>query len=234
MLLRSIIRQINVLNIVLLAGIIALAVSISSPLLTVRANYTLPSPRKVLEENGEKPAEPQAPSVTDYTVVAEQNVFSPERKIPAEKKDEKPLPKPEFVLYGTLITADTSLAFLEDLKAPYTTASRGKRQRTLRLGAAVSGFTLSEIHPDHVVMARGEERVEVLLFDPSKPKRHEAGAALAAAGTTPAPAQKARGQGLPPLIQRQIAGQPPGVVGAPDDKKTLKSQMKELERRRGR
>lgn len=102
------------------------------------------------------------PSQTDYTLIAENNIFHPERKIPPEKKAEAPpLPKPDIVLYGTLITDDVSLAYLEDLKAPRSTQGRGKRQLTLKKGDIISGFVLKDIEADKIVMSRGEERITV-------------------------------------------------------------------------
>ncbi len=67
-------------------------------------------------------------------MISEQNLFHPERKIPPEKQQEKAVPKPDLFLYGTLITNDASYAFVEDKKAPYSTAGRGKRQTTLKKG----------------------------------------------------------------------------------------------------
>ena len=80
------------------------------------------------------------------------------------------LPKPDFVLYGTMISGDTNLAFMEDTKAPQGTPGRGKRQRVLKVGQILSGFTLKELSDDRVIMARGEERLTVYLIDPQKPK----------------------------------------------------------------
>ncbi len=110
-------------------------------------------------------------SLSDYSIISDENLFHPERKIPIEKKEEKPLPKPEFVLYGTLISENLSLAYLEDLKEPYTSPGRGKRQIPLRAGDTLSGFTLKEIYTDKVVMIRGEEKIVLNLTDPIRKKR---------------------------------------------------------------
>ncbi len=175
-------RNINVLNLILLGIIVSFAAYILPPLLNIKATYSPPVPKKTVEEKAEKPPEAAPPpSAMEYTIIAEQNLFNPERKIPTEKKDEKPLPKPEFVLYGTLITGDAQIAFLEDLKAPYTTPGRGKRQRTLRPGNTLSGYTLSEIHSDRVVMTRGEDRIELLVLDSSRAKSREFAGTVAAA-----------------------------------------------------
>ncbi|MEW6602028.1 MAG: type II secretion system protein N, partial [Nitrospirota bacterium] len=204
-----------VLNVLLLAVIIALAAYILPPLLEVNVAYTLPVAKKISEEKEEKPAVAQPPSVMEYAVIAEQNVFNPERKIPAEKKDEKPLPKPEFVLYGTLIAGDTSMAFIEDLKAPYTTAGRGKRQRTLRVGGMLSGYTLSRVYTDRVVLVRGEERMEVRVLDQKKGRVVET---VSSQQLTPPGSLKDK----PPSAGRSPGivhkGPPPPGVQIPDEK----------------
>lgn len=172
---KPLIRNINMLNIVLLTGALFFAFYIFFPALDITAGFTLPSVKKSAAGKEETGMEIQIPSITEYAKIPEENLFHPERKIPVEKKaDEQPLPKPEFVLYGTLITDDLRLVYIEDLKAPRNSPGRGKRQTALRKGDTLSGFTLKEIEADRIVMARGEERIVVLVNDPSRSKeRHE-------------------------------------------------------------
>jgi len=174
---KNIFRNINLLNIMLITAAIIMANYAVLPMFNMSIKYTLPAGKKTIGDTDEKPADSHIPSLTDYTMIAEENLFHPERKIPAEKKEEQPLPKPEFVLYGTLITDDISLAYMEDKKSPLSTPGRGKRQTVLRLGDSMSGFTLKDIEADKVVMARGEERIEVNVIEPSKHKRGDTGVA---------------------------------------------------------
>jgi len=167
--LKYIFRNINLLNIILITAIIILSNYTVLPMFNMNIKYTLPAGKKIVGDD-EKPAESHIPSLTDYTMIAEDNLFHPGRKIPVEKKDEQPLPKPDFVLYGTLITDDLSLAYLEDLKVPRSTPGRGKRQTAMRKGDSMSGFTLKEIETEKIVMVRGEERIELKVADSSKPK----------------------------------------------------------------
>ncbi|GAB4407163.1 MAG: hypothetical protein OHK0032_02420 [Thermodesulfovibrionales bacterium] len=186
--LRYLIRNINLLNIMLTAVIVLLAGYTILPY-KMKLRYTLPAAKDAAEVKEEKRVDvKQSPPPLEYTVIAEQNIFHPERKIPVGKKDEKPEIKPEFVLYGTLITDNASLAFLEDTKSPYTSMGRGKRQRALRLGASLSGFTLKEIYHDRVVMVKGEERIEVRVLDSKKARASETAAPKAAAAA-PVPPQ---------------------------------------------
>jgi type II secretory pathway component PulC len=176
--LKNIFRNINLLNIILIAAIILMAKYTILPLFNVNIKYTLPAAKKIIGDNEGIPAEGHIPSPSDYIIIAEENLFHPERKIPVESKAEQPLPKPEFVLYGTMITDNTRVAYLEDKKSPHTTTGRGKRQVVLKKGDSLSGFTLKEIEPDKVVMVRGEERIEVNVTDSVNPKRKDTGVSL--------------------------------------------------------
>lgn len=187
---KNIFRNINLLNIMLITAVIILANYTVLPMFNMNIRYTLPAGKKTIGDTDEKPAEGRIPSPSDYMIIAEENLFHPERKIPVEKKAEQPLPKPEFVLFGTLITDDLSLAYLEDLKVPRSTPGRGKRQTAMRKGDSMSGFTLKEIETDKVVMLRGEEQLVVLVNDPSRSKeRKETGVTTAPAATQKPPQQ---------------------------------------------
>ena len=126
----------------------------------------------------------QTLSPQEYRAIADQNLFHPDRIIPPEKKPESVLPKPEFVLYGTLITPDLKMAYLEDKKAPVTTPGRGTRQSALKIGESLSGFRVTEIQADKVILTRGEETIQVLLQEPGSSKARE---------TTPGPGPRTPG-----------------------------------------
>ncbi len=158
-------KNMNVMNAFLGAIVLFLSVYILPPLLHIQAKVSLPSAAKP-DVKEEKTVETQPPSPNEYTSIAEQNIFHPERKIPAVTAAAAPLPKPEFVLFGTLITGDVSLAYVEDLKAP----AKGKRQRAMRKGEVISGFTLKEIDADKILMTRGDEKIEVKITDKARSK----------------------------------------------------------------
>ncbi|MCG2720563.1 MAG: hypothetical protein L6290_00895 [Thermodesulfovibrionales bacterium] len=113
------------------------------------------------------------PSPSDYALIAEANLFHPEREIPPEKQKQQELPRPELVLYGTLISDSISLAYLEDMKAPRKTEGRGRRQIVLRIGDTLSGYTLKNIEIDKVIMERGEDRIIVRVINPQRRKTRE-------------------------------------------------------------
>jgi len=204
---KSLIRNINIGNIILAAVVVFFVFSDVSPLFTVQANSVLPSAKKHVQETVGEAQEIQIPSPAEFISVAEQNLFHPERKIPVEKKAEQPLPKPEFVLYGTMIADGLSYAYVEDLKAPRSSPGRGKRQTALKKGDGISGFTLKEIHSDEIVLMRGDEKFVVSIQDPSHPKaRTEFGVSESTAESPPASASKPRPQQQAPqsLPQRVI------------------------------
>jgi type II secretory pathway component PulC len=176
--LKAFIKNINIINILLIFVAILIASYTFSPVSEKKAiKYKSISSVLRSDESGENtkrlasPGQPPA----DYLLIAENNPFHPERIIPVEEKTkaQPPLPKPEFILYGTLITDDIKIAYISDEKASISTAGRGKRQIPLRLGETLSGFTLKEVENDKVLMERGDERLYVHIYDPLKAKsRH--------------------------------------------------------------
>lgn len=186
MILKKILRNLNILNVLLLAVVSAFAVYSVFPTLQMQAKYALPSAKQVETTTGEtEPHEPKIPSLAEYMSIVDENLFHPERRIPPVKVEAPPLPKPDFVLYGTMVSDDLSIAYLEDLKAPRNTPGRGKRQVALKKGDSLSGFVVKEIETDKIVMVRGEERLIVAMNDPERPRVRES----VSTATTPATAQ---------------------------------------------
>ena len=191
---RYLFLSLNVLNGLLAAAVAAVVFFAVIPFLSPAA-ISLPPAKGTVAGSGEKASSSQGSPPADYAVISEQNLFHPDRKIPPEKKireKEKAIPKPELFLYGTLILEDTSFAFVEDKKAPYSTEGRGKRQRTLKKGESLGGYILSEVETDRIVLVKGEEKLVVTLDDKAK-RRGDAsaaqmGAGKATGGLTPYPA----------------------------------------------
>jgi hypothetical protein len=211
--LKTVIGNINILNMLLMTVMIIFADYSIAPMLETKVNYTLPVAKQHASA-GEKQEEDitlvHLPSVLEYALIGEDNLFHPERKIPVEKKEEQPLPKPEFVLYGTLITNDISLAYIEDMKAPRSSPGRGRRQTALRKGETLAGFTLKEIEHEMIVMVRGEEKMTVPIDVPSHPKQRIATAVT----TAPAAAQKPAQQ-TPAAVSRQPLRQQRNTTNQP-------------------
>lgn len=187
--LRSFSKNVNLLNVILIASLFLIANYVVLPMFNVRVTYTPAAPKKSSTIVEEELGQSKIPSLSDYTIIAEQNLFHPERKIPPAKEETLPQPKPEFVLYGTVVSDDTKLAYMEDKRSPRTTPGRGTRQTVLKIGQTMSGFTLKEIDVDKVVMVRGEETIVIKVTDTNVKKDRDA-KAPAQVQKAPAPTVK--------------------------------------------
>lgn len=192
---RNTIRNLNLLNLLLLSAAALFVICSIFPSFPVEVRYSVPVSKNHAKEEEFRNAQPRIFSIAEYANISEDNLFHPERKIPAEKKDEQPLPKPEFVLYGTLVTNDVRVAYMEDMKAPRSTTGRGKRQTALKKGDSLSGFTVSEIGEDKVVMVRGKEKMVIAVHNPSRKTE--------AVQSTAAPAESGKPQPRTPLTPAQ-------------------------------
>ena len=129
--------------------------------------------------------------ISSYSIISEQNLFHPDRKIVivAEKKKEEPPPeeteRPEFILFGTLIADDIRIAFMESnesktqkTRRPRTSKAIKKakeeektKKKKFNVGDTLEGYTLKEINIENVVLAKGDEKLIVKVYDPSTPKK---------------------------------------------------------------
>jgi hypothetical protein len=167
-------NNITLLNVILLLVIIFIADYTLFPVLNINLKYELiPREKKAVEHKEVITAEHALPSLADYVIVGDQNLFHPDRKIPPEKKVEPAsLPKPDLLLYGTLISnGDLAVAYVEDMKSPRNTPGRGERQLTLKKGDILSGFVLKDIEAGKIVLARGEEEMVVPVMDRRERKK---------------------------------------------------------------
>jgi uncharacterized membrane protein len=200
---KTLFQSMNVLNGLLVAAVATAAYFTVIPFLNLDIKTSLPAAKETVAQSGEKPVLPQNYSPVDYAVVSEQNLFHPERKIPPEKKDEKAIPRPEIVLYGTLVMDDMSIAFIEDKKAPYSTPGRGKRQIALKKGDSLSGYILREVEANRIVLVKGEDKIVVMLNHGAKRKD---GAAFAPQAIDTLPATSSISSGI------SSGGSPPAIV----------------------
>ena len=207
-------RFVLVVDILLVAAIGFLAVHLyrawtapsgAAPAAPTTAAVTEPAAR------GPAPT-PARPPFTSYAVVAERNLFNPNRTeaVPEPPKPTttatgpptQPTPNPR--LYGVVILPDgKARAYLEDVQA--------RRVFAYSVGDTIAESRVQEIRADRVIMRRGNEVIEILLRDPSKPKPAET---TPAAGRAPGqPAQPGRPGVTPPT---PAAPQPaPGAAATP-------------------
>lgn len=201
-------KNITLLNLLLLIIIIFIATYLLQPFFNMQVTFSLPrqkahSGTTEITQDRSSPLNP-----IDYLIISDENLFHPERKIPPEKKVEQELPKPEFVLYGTMVSDDISVAFLEDLKAPRSTPGRGKRQVALKKGDMFSGFLLKEVHQDRIELVRGEEKMVIPVLISKNPKTRDS-RATAGQKTPDQPRQKSQ-----PVLQTptRTEQKPPEVI----------------------
>jgi hypothetical protein len=234
---KYLLQSINVLNGLLAAAVATVAYFTVIPFLNLDIQMSPPAAKETAEWSGEKSVLPQNYSPADYAVISEQNLFHPDRKIPPEKKDEKAIPRPDVVLYGTLITDDTSIAFIEDRKAPYSTPGRGKRQVSLKKGDNLNGYILLEIETHRIVLVKGEDKIVVMLNDGEKRK---AGAAPALQATSTMPSggappvivpasspQAVTSSSIPPTVAAPVSGGAVPVARQPSRMEALQLRLKD-------
>ena len=77
---RYLFRSITVLNVILAVVVAAWAHAVIFPLVRTNATFNPPSVKKTEPAKEETPAQSQVPSPQDYTLIADQNLFHPERK----------------------------------------------------------------------------------------------------------------------------------------------------------
>jgi hypothetical protein len=214
--LRYLYRNINLLNILLVLMILSLIIFAILPLFRMKVKYALPAGKvKVVEQSGMPTEKAQTASPVDYVVIGENNLFHPERKIPPEKKEEKLLPKPELVLYGTVISDGASIAYIEDKKAPKTSPGRGKRQSAVKKGDVLGGFVLKDIETDRIILSRGEEVMVVRLTEAGK-QREGAMTSVPGKSSATLPGAAAFSAAPSPLPSRAVAGPPaPQALASP-------------------
>jgi hypothetical protein len=171
--------NINILNLLLLGAAITLFFELDYPLLGKQVFAEHVEAKEIAIQSGEKMAPESTASYADFISIAEKNLFHPEREIP--KAERAVVPKPELTLYGTLITDDLSIAYVEDKKAPYSTPGRAKRQTALKKGSSIGGYVFREIEANRIVLVKGKDKLVFTLDDNEKRKGTE-GASQASNG----------------------------------------------------
>lgn len=111
-----------------------------------------------------------AASTQSYVAIAAKNIFSPERKdFPAQSSEGRKLVRPQIILYGVTISGEYQFASIVN---PGRSLLRGERETlSLKVGDKVGGYKLAKIMPDRITMESEGDTFEVLLYDPSMPKK---------------------------------------------------------------
>lgn len=164
---------------------------------------------------------PQAPrryNPAEFSVIANQNLFSDVRGKQEEKVDQvQTIPElnPRPVLVGVTLSGNQRLASMIDPSIP-----NNRRSQTKRLGDVYKGYTIVDITENQMVLQYASRTETIPLFDSTKPKtaagrtpllvarvvRFGGGAAPGAAATPPPAGAAAATPGA--------ARPPQGVAGA--------------------
>jgi len=143
-----------------------------------------------LTEDQKEPA-----SIASFILIAEKNIFHPERKefpvLPDPSKDKKPMVRPQIILYGVTIAGDYKSA---SIAQQGRALARGERAiMTVKIGDRIGDYKLGNILPDRIMLEAQEDSFEVLLYDPNMPKKRvyarteNKPAMVTSAVSTPAP-----------------------------------------------
>jgi hypothetical protein len=158
-------------------------------------------------------------SIKSYILIAEKNIFHPERKeFPILGGDtKKPIVRPQIVLYGVTIAGYYQSASVANPGRPL---KKGERElMTVKVGDQVGEYKLAKILSDRITMEAEGDSFEVLLYDSRMPKRRmdvktEAKPATITS-TQPAPAPRTAGP-PPPTVPTggPVPASPPTSIGA--------------------
>jgi hypothetical protein len=160
------------------------------------------APVAVADPPAAPPALPDRPPLAAYGAVAERNLFSatrteaaPEPPRPGGTAAATAPPAPRPRLYGVVLLSEgRGRAYLEDVQR--------RRVFAYSVGDVVGDFRLEQIKADRVVLRRGGETVEVLLYDPTKPRR--------AAAPPGVQSPEAGGSGRPTVARPPVPVPSPG------------------------
>ena len=104
-------------------------------------------------------------------VIAEKNIFHPDRKefsLPAVEPA-KPAMRPPIQLFGVMIINDLKTVSIANPNKPIP---KGEREtKTMKIGDRVGDYKLTQILPDRIILETPGDTYEVLLYDPKSPKK---------------------------------------------------------------
>ncbi len=107
-----------------------------------------------------------------FKVIAEKNIFNPDRKeFPsvAAMDQSRVSVRPQITLYGVVVSGDFQSATIVNPGRPL---QKGEREpKTVKVGDAVGDYKVSKILEDRIVMSNEADSYEILLYDPSAPKK---------------------------------------------------------------
>ena len=109
-------------------------------------------------------------SIQSYISIAEKNIFSPDRKdFLAPGGANKPIVRPQVILYGVTIAGDYQAASVSNPGRPLR---KGERETfTVKLGEKIGDYKLAKIFADRIILEADADNFEVFLYDARTPKK---------------------------------------------------------------
>jgi hypothetical protein len=114
-------------------------------------------------------------TIEAYVLMAEKNIFSPERKDfpiikpPMAEAPKKPPARPKIILYGVTVVGEYQAASLANPGRPL---QKGERETfTVKLGERIGEYKLAKVSSDRISLEAEGDSFEVLLYDSTTPKR---------------------------------------------------------------
>lgn len=156
-------KNINVLNLVLLAVAILLFLKLDNINIDKKMEFALSKSEQTVTETEAKEDIKSATNYQNYSVITEKNLFHPSRRIKSDVKQDQQMVRPEIILYGTLITDEKRIAYIEDVKNNYSTPGRGKRQVTAKEGDMIAGYKLVKVSNESILLVNGSDKITINL-----------------------------------------------------------------------
>jgi type II secretory pathway component PulC len=190
-------------------------------------------------------------SIASYILIAEKNIFNPERKdfpvAPVEQNKAKV--RPQVILHGVTIAGDFQVASITNPGRPLR---KGERETmTLKIGQKIGEYNLAKILPDRITMESNGDSFEVLLYDSKNPKKRTevktevkpgtvmttqpapASPSSPAAASATAPAPAPAGKVLPAAIVEKPKEPPQQPIAPPVPTPTPRNIPPQFQPRRG-
>jgi len=129
---KNVLRNINILNFMLLTVLAMLFFSLVYPLLNVDMSVTIPKARALPAKQEEKVTAENMATMLDYVIINERNLFHPSRKMPTEQEEDRQVIRPEIIFYGAVITPEKKMPTLKTGKSLYDTGTGAKAEAPYR------------------------------------------------------------------------------------------------------
>ncbi len=153
----------------------------------------------------------ETPNPAAFKPISDKNVFSPDRKefpVTLTGDAKKPTVRPNVVLFGVVVGDQFHSAVVSN---PTRKADKGERETmTVQEGDKIGDYKVAKISPDRISLEMEGDSFEVLLYDPSKPKKRPAVAMPTPAAPSP-PTQPGVAPSPRPFTPPSAATQPPGT-----------------------